>query len=852
MALHLELLTRENVESGMAPTEARLAARRALGGMAQIAEQCRDQRRVGWLSDLGKDIAYAWRMLRKSPGFTAVAALTLALGVGGCVAVYALAEALVLRSLPYPAPERLVSISSVHVRRGESGIGQDDFRDWQASSNVFERMTFTEFSQMTLTGQGEPERITGLAVWEGFFETLGVAPRLGRWFNAEEQKPRRGERVVMLSHQLWTRKFGARADVVGTTLIADGVAVRIVGVMPENFHFGGAGGEAWVMGQGYGTEYWTPIRYVNHGRQQHQYSCYARLNAGARVQRAQAELSEISRRLEQQFPDNAGWGVRVVSLRSDLLRGLGSALGVFAAAAAIVLLIACANVASLLLARGAGRAKEIAVRMALGAGRRRVVRLLLVESLLLACLGTAAGLALAYSLIRAAIAAAPRWVALGEIVVVSPTLVAVVIALALGTGALTGLWPALRGSRADPQRDLKEGGAAVVAGVRSLDTLVVVEIGLAVTLLIAAGLLGKSFVHLVNVDPGYRVDHLVTFRLSLPGSRYRDGAAQMQFCDRLLAEVGALRGVASVAASDSVPLGGTFSGGGVQLEGDTVRRSWADASVRFAGVTPDYFRTLGIGLRAGRMFEATDSVKAEPVAMVNETFVRKLMPDRPPIGVRVRLGGDQWRRIVGVVGDSRYQGPAKAVEAEAYTPFAQDPYLGFVVIRTGDSEYGVLPAVRRAIGKLDAQLAMTQVRTMQESMALATSLPRAMMLLAGGFAAIALGMSTLGLGGVMAYTVSRRRREIGLRMALGASGSDVARSVAARAAGLACAGCAMGTAGAMAGARLLASVLHGVEPRDPAVTIAAPVLLVGVALAACVVPARRAASVDPMAALRQE
>lgn len=441
---------------------------------------------------------------------------------------------------------------------------------------------------------------------------------------------------------------------------------------------------------------------------------------------------------------------------------------------------------------------------------------------------------------------------LGDIVSVSPTLAAVVIAMALGTGALTGLWPALRGSRGDPQRDLKEGGASVVAGARSLDTLVMVEIGLAVVLLVAAGLLGKSFAHLLHVDPGYRADHLLTFRISLPGSRYSGDTAQAQFCDRLLTELRMLPGIASVAASDSIPLGGTFSGGGVQLEGDAVRRSWADASVRFAGVTPDYFRTLGMPIRAGRMFEVTDSASAEPVIIVNEAFLRKLMPGRPPIGARVRVWGNQWRRIVGVVADSRYQGPAKPMSAEAYTPFAQSPYLGFVVIRTTDSEYGVLPSVRAAIRKLDPELAITQVRTMEESIALATSLPRAMMLLAGGFAVIALAMSTLGLGGVMAYTVSRRRREIGLRIALGASGGDVARSVVGRAARLACAGCVIGMAGVMAGARLLASLLHGVQPRDPAVMLAAPVLLAAIALAACAVPVLRAASVDPMAALRQE
>lgn len=367
LAYHLEQLTKENIASGMDAKESRLAARHALGDLALLEEQCRDQRRIGWLTDMRKDVQYAWRMLRKSPGFTGLAVVTLAIGVGASIAVYTLAESLLLRSLPYPSPERLAAIYSVHVRRGElESVGQEDFRDWQASNTVFERMAFTEFDQMTLTGYGDAERITGTAVSEGFFEMLGVPPRLGRWFTPQEQKPG-ADRVVMLSHGFWVSKMGARPEVVGGTVFLSGFPYRIAGVMPESFRFI----------EGHITEYWTPIRYVNYGHQTHQFAGYGRLKRGVTIHEAQAQMSEIARRMEKQFPDCAGWGVRVVNLRSDFLRELGPALLVFGAAAFIVLLVACGNVASLLLARGIGRSKEIAVRMALGAGRRRVVRLLL-------------------------------------------------------------------------------------------------------------------------------------------------------------------------------------------------------------------------------------------------------------------------------------------------------------------------------------------------------------------------------------------------------------------------------------------------------------------------------------------
>jgi len=851
LAFHLEQMTRENIAAGIEAREARLAARRALGGVALIEEQCRDQRRIGWLTDMQKDVSYAWRMLRKSPGFTALAIITLAFGVGASIAVYTLAESLLLRSLPYPSAERLVSIVSTHVRRGDSGVGQEDFRDWQASNTVFERMAFTEFSQMTLTGQGDAERINGRAVSEGFFEMFGVLPQLGRWFTPEEQKPG-ADRVILISHGFWVRKMGARPEAVGSTVSLNDRSYRITGVMPESFRFNP---ESFRFNEGRITEYWVPISYRSSGRQQHQYAAYARLKPGVTTQMAQPQMSEIARRLERAFPDNAGWGVRVVGMRSAFLKELGPALLIFAAAALIVLLVSCGNVAGLLLARGLGRSKEIAVRMAMGAGRRRVVRLLLTESLLLSCLGALPGVVLAVWLLQLAINVAPPWLQLGAMVSVSPSLVAFSIALTLCTGLLTGLWPALRGSRANLQNDLKESGNSLVAGrqqVRALNSVVVMEIALAVVLLSFAGLLAKSFAHLLHTNLGYRTDRLLTFRMPLPASRYRNDHARLQFWNTLLPQLAALPGVVSAAAADSIPLCGPPSGTPVEVEGQSDRRDWADVTTRPDSVTPDYFRTMGIALRSGRAFTAADTAESEPVIIVNEAFVRKLIPEESPLGRRVRLGQGKWQRIVGIIGDTRFNGPTRPVDPEAYTPFTEDAVLQFVALRTAVPEEGVLGAVRNVIRGVDAGLPITQVRTIRESVDLATALPREMMALVVGFAVITLGMATLGLGGVMAYAVSQRKREIGLRMALGARRSDVSWAIIRKGGRLIFAGSTIGLLCTIAAARLLESLLYGVRPHDPAVIVAAPVVFATIALLTCFVPAHRAASVEPMAALRQE
>jgi predicted permease len=842
---HIEQLSAEYRAEGMTDAEARDAARRAMGALGSIEEQCRDERRMAWFTEVVADVRYGARMLGKTPGFTALAVLALGLGCGASVAVYTLAEALLLRSLPYPSPERLVAVEPVHQRHGPSGAGQEDFRDWRASNTVFNHIALSESTQGTLTGAGEPELITGSRVSDGYFEVFGVQPALGRWFAAADYRMN-AEPAVILSHALWLRKFNGRKDVIGTSIFLAGKARRIAAVMPRDFR----------MNDGYKAEFWRPLDYINYGRRQHQYTVYARLKDGVRVELAQAQMSEIARRLERAYPEtNKGWGIRVTSMRGALLRELGPALRVFTITALVVLLVGCANVASLLLARGVGRAKEMAVRLALGASRARLVRLLLAESLMLAALGCAAGLLLAYGLVRAAVVAAPVWMELDSMIEVSPWTASFLAGLTLATGLLTGLSPALKGSRPRLERDLKESGAAMVGRrreQRTLNVLVVGEIALAVVLLSLGGLLARGFAGLTATRLGFRSNGVLTFRLPLSGANYASRGQRLEFWDRLLARLATVPGVVAVAAGGDIPLSGDYYGTDVEVEGRANPRDWRDAMTQLDSVTPGYFHALGIPLHAGRDFEPSDTRQAEPVVIVNEEFVRRWIEDGRAVGRRVREPGNAWRRIVGVVGDVRNQGPARPVGPELYTPVMQGSWAQWVVLRTALAERALIGPMRRVVHELDPDLALADVRPVEEIVEQQLAQPREMLLLTAGFALITLLMATLGLGGVMAYAVSRRRREIGLRVALGASGGDVAWSVLRRALRLIATGSAVGVAGSLAVARLVEAFLYGASPRDPLALAGAPAVLILVAVAATLVPARRAASVDPLTALRQE
>ncbi len=842
---HLEALTEENVASGMNAKEARLAALRSLGNPGLLAEECRDQRRMGWALDLRRDFAFAWRLVRKSPGFSAIAVLTLALGIGGSLGVLAIGEALVFRSLPFREPDRLVFLSAIHVTRGEAGVGQQDFRDWQAANSVFEHMGYSEFSQNTLTRTGDPELITGTAVSSGYFEVFDVQPMLGRWFLPAEMEPG-AACSVLLSHRLWRRKFSDRSDTVGSTLWLDGKPCLVVGVMPEMFR----------VIDGRVAEFWKPIGYRNSGRTQHQYAAYARLRAGVTVEAAQQQMVAIARHLEMAHRDtNEGWGVSVRGLRAILLSHVGPALAVFAVAASIVLLIASANVAALLLARSVTRRREIAARVAIGAGRGRILRLLIAEALLLSVCGASFGLMIAAWLVRLATAVAPPWLHLREAIAVSPLAVLSAAGVVLAATLLSGVWPALRSCRVDLHADLKDGTASSTGArgeSRALKTAVVAEVALATILVMFAGLLIKSFDSLLATDLGFRVDRLISFRLVLPGSRYPDHAAELAFYDRLLARASALPGVIAAAAADAIPLSGSYSGEDVEVEAQSNSSDWAERSVRFGSVTPAYFQVLGVNVVAGRSFTATDGKDAERVTIVNRAFVNKYVADGRPLGRRLRVGGGEWRTIVGVVADIRHSGPSQFPEPETYIPFAQDGWASFVVIRTAGSAEPLLASLGPVVRSLDSELAITSLRTMDDALGEDTAMVRNLMKLVIGFALIALSISMVGLAGVMAYVVSRRTREIGVRIALGADEKAIARAFLADGSRLVLGGLAIGLAFGTAATRILQSLLFGVRASDPAVIAAASLLVLGVGFAACLLPALRAASVSPLIAIRQD
>lgn len=615
-----------------------------------MGEIMQDRQRSRSLNGVRQDFVYAARMLGKSPAFTALAAGILALGLGGSIAVYALFEGLLLRSLPFAEPHRLVTLSGVHERLGTVPfVAQENFRDWMAANTVFESMAFSGRSQATILGRGEAEAVTGSEVSENFFEMLGVQPKMGGWFRKEDQKPG-GACVVLVSEGFWRRKLEARPDVVGATLRLDDRFCRIDGVMPQNF----------ALRDGYAAEFWTPVHQVSRGRTQQQYRAYARLKPGVAVAAAQAQMSEIAGRMARTYPENAGWGVRVASMREELLRQMGEPLPLLAAAALIVLLVACGNVACLLLARGIERSKEIAVRVALGASPGRVVRLLIAEGLLLSMLSAAGAGAVAVGLIRLAIAASPPWHALDNMISVSGTLVLFAVALVLLAGMVPSLYAGLRTAARESGLGLRESGGAMGNGrgqVRSLHALVVAEMALAVLLLSMAGLLIRSFANLQSNDLGYRPEGVLTFKTALPASRYPAVAARVRFWETLLAQLAAIPGVQSAAASDSIPLGLTYAAAPVHVEGEAARLG--GIVTRGAVVTPDYFRTLGIEVRAGRTFDEGDLGTGAPVAVVNEAFVRKMPQGRPAVGTQVRFA-QRSVRIAGVIADARYFGPARA------------------------------------------------------------------------------------------------------------------------------------------------------------------------------------------------
>jgi putative ABC transport system permease protein len=854
LRIHVEMATEDNLKRGMEPDEARTAALKSFGDLSRNRERGYDVRGGGWLEDVWQDLRYGARMLRKQPGFTLIAVLTLALGIGANTAIFSIVNAVLLRPFPYPAPERLVILRE-RVSTG-SGFSPSypNFVDWRAQNTVFEAISAVRQNEsFNLTGLGEPERLQGRLVAAEFFSLLGVKPLVGRDFLLEEDRPG-ATPAVILSYGLWQRRFGADPGILGQQLTLNNQRFTVVGVTTPNFQFGAEADVTVPIGlqaERFKTRGGDPGADV-----------VARLKQNVSPQQAETEMNLIAVGLEQQYPEsNKGRRVRVTPLHEATVGDLRQPLLILLGAVGLVLLIACANVANLLLVRASARQKEMAVRVALGADRFRIIRQLLTESVLLTALGAALGILLAFwgmSLIAAQLPdGIPR---LQEAKVDAPVLV-FTIAVSLLTGLLFGLAPALQASRPNMTEGLKEGERGSSGRRQRLRSVLVVgEVALTLTLLVGAGLLLQSFRRVLAVDTGFNARNLLAMRVSVKNS---DGQQVANFFEQLQQNVRSLPGVKSFAVSDGLPFGRDANHPAFLIEGRPVTEKKAFGQ-RYS-VSPDYFQTMGIELIKGRLFTAEDNRDRPQVIVIDEVLARQYFPNEDPIGKRIKHSVDSPSlEIVGVVRHVEPYGldrlEAGTGPAQFYTNFNQTPLQSLarragsinLLTRTEAEPLSLALAVRGQVAALNKDQAVFNVRTMEQIVVQSVAARRFSMLLLTVFAVVALALATLGIYGLMSYTVAQRTREIGLRMALGAQGAEVLRLVIGQGMKLALVGVALGLVASLALTRTMKNLLFGVSTTDPVTFAAIALLLVLAALLACFVPARRATKVDPLRALRHE
>jgi predicted permease len=858
---HVRMKQKDLTREGMPPDEARNASRREFGNALLLRETSRDAWGFAWPETLFQDLRYGVRQLRRNPGFTAVAMITLALGIGANTAVFSVVNAVMLRPLPYLHPDRLVSVQMCNPTHPGAicGFSYPNFFDFRRENRVFEHMVTYRDNQFTLTGTGQALHLDGELVSWDLFPLLGVRPALGRGFLPAEEEA--GRHVVILSHEFWQQHFGADRNIVGRTMTLDQHPYTIIGVAPPGFVF---------PADNPSIQLWTTIAVdaeapphlqpLTQQRGAAMLPVIARLKPGITINQARAQLDVIARALAKQFPDTNGNSVATF-LQPELEKLIGSTrrpLLVLLGAVGLLLLIACANIASLLLARVAAREREIAVRTALGARRGRVVRQLFTESLLLSLGGSAAGILIAVIALRglAPLAATgiPRLAQAG----IDWHVLLFMVALALISCLIFGIVPAQQSGKFDLNASLKEGSRGIARGnERVRGALVVAQMTLSLILVTGAGLLMASFLNLQNSDLGMRTDHLLTFRFSLPETEYSE-TQQVNFYDRFLERLRSLPGVKSAAGIWPLPLSGDSAEIAFDIEERPTRgRSEPVANMAFA--TPAYFATAGVPLLDGRTFTDRDSAKAPPVVIINEAFAKKYFPGEDPLGKRIEpgatvgTGGATMHEIVGVVGNTKLSALRAEPTPIYYLPYQQLPWMPPpVIVRTTVPPRSIESAVRHEIAALDPEVPLYQVRTMGDLLSLGIVAPRFHALLLGSFAAIAMLLTMVGLYGVMAYSVVRRTREIGVRVALGASQSAVLSMVLKRALTLIVIGLLLGLGGALAANQLLRSMLYGITPLNPVVFFLASLSVAVIGLLAAFIPARRAARVDPMMALRCE
>jgi len=804
------------------------------------------------MQTLWQDLRYGARMLLKKPGFTLIAVITLALGIGANAAIFSVVNAVLLRPLPFKDPDRLMLIRETKLPQfPEFSVSPGNFLDWRKQNTVFERLVAFSGLSFNMVGTGDPEQIRGMKVTDGFFATLGAQPQMGRDFLAEEDQPGR-DNVVILSHGLWQRRFGGDPNILNQTLTLSGQSYPVIGVMPATFRFGGPD-----------LGLWTPMAFTaqqaqNHGG--HWLGAIGRLKPGATEDQARTEMITIAGRLAAQYPGaNMGWSVKLMPLLEFTVRSVKPALIVLLCAVAFVLLIACANVANLLLARAAGRQKEIAIRTALGAGRARIIRQLLTESALLAILGGAAGLLLAKWGMDLLLKLAPQGLPRMSDVSLDGRALAFTAAVTLLTGVIFGLIPALQASRPNLNETMNDTGRGSTEGRRRQlvrSALVVLEVTSALVLLVGAGLLIKSFWRLQQVDPGFNPDNTLTLSVSLPRTKYPEENQRVAFFQQLLEKVSALPGVQAAGATNPLPLDGDTVYAFV-VQGRAPLPPGAGQSTNFYAVSVDYFKTMGIRLLRGKLFTERDTKEAPHVAVINETMAKKIFPDEDPIGKRITFaGGDSnsdWQEIVGIVSDVKQYGLDQATPMQTYEPYKQQTSPSMTLVaRTSGDPANLTAAIRNAVLQLDKEQPIANIRTLDQILSASIAQQRFSTMLLGVFAAVAMLLAAVGIYGVLSYAVTQRTHEIGIRVALGAARRDVLRLVIGQGMLLTLLGVAAGLAVAFALTRLMSTLLFGVSATDPMTFGLIALLIVAVALLACWIPARRATKVDPMVALRQE
>jgi len=806
------------------------------------------------MDSLLRDIRYGIRGLLKRPGFTLVAVLTLALGIGANSVIFSAINALLLKPLAFPKLDRVVAIWDKSPSRGieRNEVALPNYLDWQSQSQSFENLGLYRWWSTNLTGTETPERLHGFLVTASFFDVTGLKPAMGRAFLAEENQPGK-DAVVVISNELWQRRFGSDPNILNKQISLNGISRTVVGVMPPGFNYPK------------NAELYAPLAIsaeMASNRQFHTYYVIGRLKNGVSISQAQSDLNTVAARLEKQYPEsNTGLGAGVFPIVADTTRQYDTALWVMMAAVGFVLLIACANVANLMLARATGRKKEIALRAALGASRARIIRYLLTESVIVALIGGVLGVLIAFwgiDLLRAsnpgeAARFAPGWDRLG----LNLPVLLFTLGLSILSGLLFGLAPAWQVSKPDLNISLKEGGRSSGLGSHRLrSSLVIFEVALSLVLLVGAGLLVRTFLSLLKTNPGFSAENVLTMNLVLPVTKYKDTAVRATFFADLVQRVKSIAGVESAAAVSNIPLGGSNASDSFLIEGAPEPAPGAENDGRIRVCTPDYFQTLGISLLKGRQFNDQDTARSTPVVIVNDTFAKKYWPGVDPIGKRMRVAGpieeSPWKEVVGVVQDVKHE-LNLPITTDFYFPYSQESWIGMVLVaRTKVAPETMAGLIKEQVRAVDKDQPVFDVRTMREVRAISVSLYSFSSVMLGIFAGVALLLASIGIYGVMAFAVSQRTHEIGVRMALGAKGTDVLKLVVKHGMKLAVTGVVIGLIGAWLLTRFLEKLLVGIPAVDLLTFSAVSICLLLAALLACYLPARRATKVDPLVALRYE